>query len=318
MQRRRLLQRRAGQRAGGLARVKARHQLHVREHLLGDAELAQRELARLAPRRQRHRQPQRPLRQRVDQPFVDAHREARGVRDGRDFVDQLVDALGARVGQVEGPAVELGLVRDVLERAGDPVDRDDVRLAEVDADERHPLGQQVAQPLDRLEEVVRAVDLVHLPGLRVADDDPRPVHAPGHVRLLAHDPLGLELGAVVGRGQSLALVEHLLVEDALVGPGDGDRGDVVQVLGVDRSRQFDRVRRAADVDGGVALGRSGHVVDGRQVEEVLDLAAQLRHLILLDPQQRATQVSDHRLDALGGGRAGDDAQALDQIGHARG
>ena len=50
-----------------------------------------------------------------------------------ELVDQLVDALRARVGQVERLPVEVGLVRDVLERAGDPVDRHDVRVAEVEA-----------------------------------------------------------------------------------------------------------------------------------------------------------------------------------------
>ena len=69
-------------------------------------------------------------------------------------------------------------------------------------------------------------------------------------------------------------------------------------LGVDRARQFDRVRRAADVHGGVQLGGRRHVVDGREVEEVLDLAAQLGDLLLLDAEQRAAQVADHRLDAF--------------------
>ena len=39
--------------------------------------------------------------------------------------------------------------------------------------EREPLGQRVAQLLEQLEEVVRTVDLVHLAGLGVADDDRR-------------------------------------------------------------------------------------------------------------------------------------------------
>ncbi len=91
----------------------------------------------------------------------------------------------------------------------------------------------------------------------------------------------------------------------------------MQVLGVDRARQFDRVRRAADVDRRVALGGRRHVVDGGEVEEVLDLAAQLRHLLLLDAEQRPAQVADDRLDALGRGRAHDDAPALDQVVEAR-
>ena len=73
----------------------------------------------------------------------------------------------------------------------------------------------------------------------------------------------------------------------------------MQVLGVERARQFDGVRGAADVDRRVALGGRGHVVDRREVEEVVDLAAQLGDLLLLDPEQRAAQVADDGLDALG-------------------
>ncbi len=74
----------------------------------------------------------------------------------------------------------------------------------------------------------------------------------------------------------------------------------MQVLRVDRTRQFDRMRGAADVDRRVSLGGSCHVVHGRKMEEVLDLAAQLGHLFLVDAEQRPAQVADHGLHALGG------------------
>ena len=101
--------------------------------------------------------------------------------------------LGAH--EVEGLAVEPGLVGDVVHRGGHVVDRHDVRVAQLEADEREPLGQRVARLLDRLEEVVGPVDLVHLAGLRVADDDRGPVDAPRDARLLARDLLGVELRA---------------------------------------------------------------------------------------------------------------------------
>src|SRR3712207_8260914 len=56
----------------------------------------------------------------------------------------------------------------------------------------------------------------------------RPVHPQRRRDLLAHELLGLELRAVVGVRQLLALVEHVLAEEALVLPGDGDRGRVVE------------------------------------------------------------------------------------------
>ena len=88
----------------------------------------------------------------------------------------------------------------------------------------------------------------------------------------------------------------------------------MQVLGVERAREFDRVRGAADVDRRVALGGRGHVVDRGEVEEVVDLAAQLGDLVSASmPEQRTAQVADDRLARARRRRAGDDAPALDQV-----
>src|SRR5271154_1368844 len=86
---------------------------------------------------------------------------------------------------------------------------------------------------------------------------PGAVYPSGHVRLLAHDPLGLVLGSVVGRRELLALVEEVLLEQPPVLAGHCDRGDVVQVLDLERPRELDRVRRTANVDGRVEFRRRG-------------------------------------------------------------
>ena len=171
---------------------------------------------------------------------------------------------------------------DVVHRRRDVVDGDDVRVPQLRAQQREPLRQEVAQALDRLEEVVGAVDLVHLAGARVADDDRRAVDPPRARELLAGDLLGLELRAVVGRGQLLALVEHVLAVQALVQAGGGNRGGVVEDPRVDRVGQLDRVAGARDVELLVLLVLRGHVVHGRQVEEEVEV----EHQAAQEGQQR--------------------------------
>src|SRR4051794_5886868 len=75
--------------------------------------------------------------------------------------------------------------------------REVVDLAAFAPQPRHPERRQPPPPLQALEEVVRAVDLVDLTAARVADDDPRPVDPPGTLALVADQPLGLVLGAEV-------------------------------------------------------------------------------------------------------------------------
>ncbi len=105
--------------------------------------------------------------------------------------------------RLEGLPVESRLVGDVVDRVGDVVDRDDVDLAALDADRRQPGRQHPARLLQQLEEVVGPVHLVDLTAARVADDDAGPVDPPGPRAFLAHDPLGLVLGAEVGMGVEL-------------------------------------------------------------------------------------------------------------------
>ena len=211
---------------------------------------------------------------------------------GGEGVDQLDGVLRLGVDQVEGLAVVVGQVGEVVHRLGDVVDRDDVGVAEVDADQREPGRQGVAHPLEQREEVVGPVDLVHRAGLGVADHDRGPVDPPRHRGLLADDLLGLELGAVVRRGQPLALVEHRLVEQPAVVTGGGDRGDLVEDPGLERAGQRERRAGAADVQRLVELLAGGHVVDRGEVEEVLDRAAVLGDPLRVDAEPVGAQVAD--------------------------
>ena len=285
------------ERALGVARVERRLEPDVLDHRVRDAEVGQERAPDVLERRQLHGVGQHALRQHVGHPLVDPDDHLRRVAGLGEGVDDVAGPPHLRVDEVEGAAVEVGLVGDVVHRRGDVVDGHDVRLADLDADQREPLGQRVADLLDRLEEVVRAVDLVHLAGLGVADDDRRPVHAPRHRGPLAHELLGLELGAVVRVGELLALVEDVLGEVAVVHAGDGDRGGVVEVARAELVGEVDGVLGAVDVEPAVALLVGGHVVDRREVEEVLD-ARERRPVLVGDAEQRLGEVADDRLDAV--------------------
>ena len=106
-------------------------------------------------------------------------------------VQHLADAHRFGIGQMEGVAIELRLVRDVVHRISHEIHRHDVDAAALDAEHRHPLRQQLAQLLDEGEEVVRPVDLVDLAGLRVTDHHARAVDAPLDAPLVASQHSGL-------------------------------------------------------------------------------------------------------------------------------
>ena len=232
-------------------------------------------------------------------------------------VDHLAGGLRVGVGEAEGLPVEAGLVGDVVDRVGDVVDRDDVDLAAFDAERRQPGRQHPPRLLQQLEAVVGPVDLVDLAGARVADDDPRPVDPPGPRAFLAHDPLGLVLGAEVGMGvEVFGLVEHVLAPLALVEAGDGDRADLVEAARLDRPGEFDRVAGALDVGDLLRLGAGGHVVDRGEVEEVVDVAAQGQQVLLGDTEAGRGEVAGDRHDPRPVGAEGG-AQLLEAAARTR-
>ena len=82
---------------------------------------------------------------------------------------------------------------------------------------------QESQERQSGEEVVRAVDLVHLARPRIADHDRRPVHPPAQSLPLADELLRLVLRAVIRRRKPLPQVEIVLGEGARIVAGDSDR-----------------------------------------------------------------------------------------------
>ena len=171
----------SGKGAFGVAGVEARHERDVRQHLFRDPEIAEHLTADLAESREFQRCAKHSLGKQIQQRLVDAQRHLRRVAGSRERVDDVTRAHPPRAGQVERLPVQSGLVRDVIHGGDDVIDRDDVGVTELRAGQRHPFGQQVAHFLDGLEEVVRPVDLVHLAGLAVPDDDRRTVDPPRHL-----------------------------------------------------------------------------------------------------------------------------------------
>ena len=165
----------AAQRALGVARVEAAAQRDVLDDLVGDAEVGQHLRADLLERGQLHGEADHALGQVLRRAPVDPHHGLGRVPGLGERVQHVADALALGVDDVEGLAVEAVLMGDVIDHGGDVVDRHDVGPAPLERDQREPLRQRVPDLLDQLEEVVRAVDLVHLAGARVADHDRGPV-----------------------------------------------------------------------------------------------------------------------------------------------
>ena len=98
--------------------------------------------------------------------------------------------------------------------------------------------------------------------------------------------------------ERLAQVEVVLGEQALVRTGHRNGRHVMERLGPEVVGEVDRVVRAGHVEQRVARLVGGDVVDRREVEEVLDPAAEARPRGLVDAQQRLGQVARHQDDPL--------------------
>ena len=169
---------------------------------------------------------------------------------------------------MEGLPIPIGDVHDRDHGVDHVVHRDDVGAARVRQQHRREL-RQGGQLRQEPEEVVRTIDLVHLAGAGVPDDDGRPVDAVAQPRRGAHQHLGFELGLVVRRRQVLGDVEVLLGVHAGERARHGDRRHVVKG-GVQAQREVDHRCRAVDVGCALSLVIGGDVVDRAAVHDVVD------------------------------------------------
>ena len=195
------------------------------------------------------------------------------------------------------PIAALG-VHECDERVDHEVDRNDVGAPGVGQHHRREPGQ-ACQLGQYAEEVVGPVDLVHLTGARVADDDRRPVDAVLQPLRRADQQFGLELRLVIRRGQILRHVEVVLGELAPVGACDRDRRHVVQRR-VEAEGEVDDRPGALDVGGALVVLGGGHVVDGGAVHDMID-GAQFGDGVVGQPEARGGEVADQRFSPLAPG-----------------
>ena len=104
----------------------------------------------------------------------------------REDVEYFANFVCIGVNEVEAASIQLGLVGYMINSIGDIVHRHDVHLAALNADNRAPLGDAITQLLNEFEEIIGAVDLIHLSGLGVAHNHCRAVDAIGNFAFLAY------------------------------------------------------------------------------------------------------------------------------------
>src|SRR4051794_13248135 len=276
------------QQVGRTARVVADRVVEVLDRLGGDP--LEQPLHRLRPQRERH--------------------GSRGDRVRRllvrvELAEQLEDLAGAdrlRIDQVEGLADRLVVFKPSHQTAHHEVDRHDV-------ERRRRLAVLRDRPAalhrhgDRAQHVVRPIELLSEPGLRVAHDDRRAVDRRRDlVHRLAHPDLGLELGRLVVVLEPLAHDQLVLVDHALARARDICRRDVVvslELLAV--LTELDDVASAIDIDLLRDVERDRQVVDRSQVEDRGRLGRQPLVVVGRDPEPTVGDVAWENLDTLVGG-----------------
>ena len=198
------------------------------------------------------------------------------------------------VGQMEGFVLLSLLMGDMHHGIDHEVDRHDIDAPALNPDGRHPGRQQTAQLLDGLEEVVRAVDLVHLAGIGVTDNDARTVNPPRNCALIAHNPFRFVLGLEVRHVEVFGFIEHVLAKQTVEQASCSDGAAVVELPRPQPLGKLNSMTGPFGVDLLLDPCLGVEIIDGSQMEEVVDLADQL--LLYLDryPQQRLRHVAKNR------------------------
>src|SRR4051812_16672843 len=219
-----------------------------------------------------------------------------------ELAEQLEDLAGAdrlRINQVEGLADRLVVFEPSHQAAHHEVDWHDV-------ERRRRLAVLRDRPAalhrhgDRAQHVVRPIELLSEPGLRVAHDDRRAVDRRRDlVHRLAHPDLGLELGRLVVVLEPLAHDQLVLVDHALAGARHVcGRHIVVALEPLAVLAEVDDVACAVDVDLLRELLRHRQVVDRREVEDRLRLCGEARVVLIRQAEATIGDVTGKDLDAI--------------------
>ena len=243
-----------------------------REDIVRQGEIVHDRLADAPDRGERHQAAHDAARNEIEKRGVDADRHVRRMGRAREDVENVADAARVRIGQVEAAAVLPLEMGQMVERARDEIDRNQIDPPALQPDARHPRRQQPAHLLDQLEEVIRPVDLIHFAVAGISDHDAGPIDAPRQSAFVADDLLGFVLAGEIRVIQVLGFLEHVLAEHAFVEPGGRDRTDMVKALGADLLGEAHRIARALDIGRHFHLGVGVDRVDRSEMEHVIDRA----------------------------------------------
>src|SRR5208282_809777 len=270
-----------------VAAVEARRIVDEAQNTVRQSEILHDRLADAASRGEGHEAVEQGARNQPEECGVDPYGHLRRMRRTGEDVDNIAHAPRIWVSQVEAATVLAIDMSQVVESGDHKVHRYKIDPAALETDAWHPGGQRFAQLLYELEEIIRAVDLIHLASAAVADDDARSVDSPGHPALVAHGFFRQMFAGEIGVIQVLRLREHVFAEHALIEAGCGDRTDMVEPPGSDRHGEAYRVARALDVRGHLRLRIGFKRIDRPEMKEMIDPVGQRRHSIVAQPQSGA-------------------------------
>ena len=199
---------------------------------------------------------------------------------------------------MESLPIEAFAQPQIFERRDDEIHGHDVDAAALEADHRRPGRQNFTKLLNQLEEVIGSVDLVDLAGLRIPDDDPRPVDAPGNLRLRPDNRFAVVLGPEIGVIEAPRFFKHILAKNPFIQARGGNRAHVMKAAGVDVSRKFQCIPHAIDVRGGDLRRICRQVVDRGEMEDVIDLAFEPADGLRIRAQIGFVDVAEDRRHAL--------------------
>src|SRR5690606_25243076 len=98
------------------------------------------------------------------------------------------------------------------------------------------------------------------------------VDAPGDGALLAHSALGLVLGLEIGHVEVLCLIEHVFTKEAVEQTGHCDGAAMMEAASAESFGQLQRLTGALSVDLLLNARLGVEVIDGSEMEEVIDMA----------------------------------------------
>ncbi len=171
------------------------------------------------------------------------------------------------------------------------IDRNHVQTTTFKSKSWHPARHKATHFLNQFEEIIGAVDLINFTGFRMSQNHARTINSERNFTFTSNHTFRVMFGTKIGMLETGCFIKHIFTENTVIKTGSCNRRNMMKAFCINFISESNGISGAFDISNLLLLIRGFHIINGSQMEKVLNLAFKLVFIFFTDTQTLFTDIT---------------------------